>query len=534
MSLDTCLAPQGTKRGQPKTDFCIPPQGLAGGFLPTNLSNLEAWYDPTDISTITFASTSAWATSTAYAYRDHRTEGGLDYICLEAHTSGTFATDLANGLWRRGGRVSQIDDKSGNANHAVQTTASAQPYYGLELVNGKNVLTLNAGQWLNVSYASGLNPTTLSLFTLSRVRGTGNQGIFSNTPLGNNGGGVTNYYNGSTKLGILISDGAADSFDVAPYHDTVPNQWLLFAWTHDDTLGEGYIDQTSYDTSTKDVTYDTNNDLRIGATYSNSGTNLLNGDIEKIILYSDKKNSSDRTSVTDYAKTNIDTWTGSPDSVPGLIAWYDADDSDSIQHGTGTNVSQWNDKSDQANHITQGTPANQPTEESAVQNGKNVVRFNGTSDLLRRTSWTGGEIDSPNTIFVVVKPDTDTGDHRTIVDGGENDSNTRNLIRNETGTGDYQIFAGTILDSGVAADSSFVLLRAELNSTSGRLFRDGTQIGSTGDVGTRVMSGITLGAAYNDNDYSACDIAEVLVYDRQLSSYEITDIESYLTTKWGL
>lgn len=41
-----------------------------------------------------------WVTSTAYALDDGVSEGGAYYVCAEAHTSGTFATDLAAGKWQ--------------------------------------------------------------------------------------------------------------------------------------------------------------------------------------------------------------------------------------------------------------------------------------------------------------------------------------------------------------------------------------------------------------------------------------------------
>lgn len=43
--------------------------------------------------------TSAWVTSTAYVVGDAVTDSGTSYYCLEDHTSGTFATDLAAGKW---------------------------------------------------------------------------------------------------------------------------------------------------------------------------------------------------------------------------------------------------------------------------------------------------------------------------------------------------------------------------------------------------------------------------------------------------
>ncbi len=41
----------------------------------------------------------AWVTATSYAYKDLVAQTGNTYICVTAHTSGTFATDLAAGRW---------------------------------------------------------------------------------------------------------------------------------------------------------------------------------------------------------------------------------------------------------------------------------------------------------------------------------------------------------------------------------------------------------------------------------------------------
>lgn len=42
----------------------------------------------------------AWVTATAYAVDDFVGVGSSSYICIVAHTSGTFATDLAAGKWQ--------------------------------------------------------------------------------------------------------------------------------------------------------------------------------------------------------------------------------------------------------------------------------------------------------------------------------------------------------------------------------------------------------------------------------------------------
>jgi hypothetical protein len=60
-----------------------------GPFLPTN----------TVTTALITPSAVAWVTATAYKVDDAVTESGTNYRCLVAHTSGTFATDLASGYW---------------------------------------------------------------------------------------------------------------------------------------------------------------------------------------------------------------------------------------------------------------------------------------------------------------------------------------------------------------------------------------------------------------------------------------------------
>lgn len=45
------------------------------------------------------ATPTAWSSATAYAVGGHVSNGGVNYYCKTAHTSGTFATDLSAGKW---------------------------------------------------------------------------------------------------------------------------------------------------------------------------------------------------------------------------------------------------------------------------------------------------------------------------------------------------------------------------------------------------------------------------------------------------
>lgn len=50
-------------------------------------------------ATLLYSAPAAWLTATAYAVGDIRSNGGTNYYCTTAHTSGVFATDLAASKW---------------------------------------------------------------------------------------------------------------------------------------------------------------------------------------------------------------------------------------------------------------------------------------------------------------------------------------------------------------------------------------------------------------------------------------------------
>lgn len=83
------------------------------------------------------SSVSAWVTATAYVVGDLRSNGGTNYYCEVAHTSGVFATDLASGYW-----------------HALTGTIYEipSPYTAAELTNSDGTLALRYAQTGDVVY----------------------------------------------------------------------------------------------------------------------------------------------------------------------------------------------------------------------------------------------------------------------------------------------------------------------------------------------------------------------------------------------
>lgn len=221
--------------------------------------------------------------------------------------------------------------------------------------------------------------------------------------------------------------------------------------------------------------------------------------------------------------------------LPDLKLWLDASDVSTIIHVSG-NVSQWSDKSGEGNHLVQSTGSLQPITNATTQNGNNVIDFN--ADRLQITDFVGGALSQPNTIFVVYKYD-DLTDSARIFDGGQGGSERHTFTHLNVDPLSFdnslELQAGVILrtiDLGLM--TSFQLVRCVTNGSSSGIFKNGVSVISA-DAGSNPLDGFTVGATYQGSaPIDSGSIAEVLVYNRLLDGNEVTTIETYLNTKWGI
>lgn len=127
----------------------------------------------------------AWVTVTAYAVRDLVTQTGVTYICVAAHTSGVFATDLANKDWmvlqaaQSAASItnaptaplvstdvqSVVNELQTNITTEATSRASADTTHAA-LTSGTHGITA-AGAALNVGATAAAQRTTLGLGTMA-------------------------------------------------------------------------------------------------------------------------------------------------------------------------------------------------------------------------------------------------------------------------------------------------------------------------------------------------------------------------------
>lgn len=206
----------------------------------------------------------------------------------------------------------------------------------------------------------------------------------------------------------------------------------------------------------------------------------------------------------------------SPTDIAGLVLWVHGDTE------TAGALASWMDQSGNANHLTQAVGAAQPMVVASVIDGHNVVRFDGINDFLESPSVTL----SIRTEFFVIKKNGAAG-------------NSYHGIISQAMGDFYQLYVPSTFNSYIGVnrdhlttfDSSFTLIRRVISASSVNVFKNGVA-GTAGSHSGGSLSSLMYVGAFPGNGYSNADIAEIIIYNTDLSASDITDVEDYLNTKY--
>jgi len=239
-------------------------------------------------------------------------------------------------------------------------------------------------------------------------------------------------------------------------------------------------------------------------------------------------------------------WTPASATSSGGVTpehWYAGDKSnfqDSARNtaaaSDGDVVGSATDDTANADHVSQGTAANKPTLQTNELNGESVFRFDGTNDALQGAFTTGESISQPYTIFVVAVLDAsevNDNNYSVIIDG-DDVNNRAALYQDKNANPDcWTFYSGTIL-SGGASDSNWNIWTLVANGASSQFWANGVSEAS-GDAGAHALDGLKVGAQYSGIRYPLeGDVAEILIYNGNLSDADKNEIGQYLDDKYGI
>ena len=209
-------------------------------------------------------------------------------------------------------------------------------------------------------------------------------------------------------------------------------------------------------------------------------------------------------------------WT--PADLTGLVAWWDASDTATITHDDTGAVSAWADKSGNGYSLTQPTSTRRPTTGATSLNSLNVLTFDGGDDIISATLAQS----QPFTIATVWRDVP--GDARWY-------SSASNDVQYISWLG---IYAGTAVLNGPAYTPNTWAYSTHIFNGSSSVVRLNGTAGSTGNPGATAMSGSLWIGSRTGSFYLTGNVAEFIVAAGALTGSDLTDLETYLSDKWGL
>jgi hypothetical protein len=214
-----------------------------------------------------------------------------------------------------------------------------------------------------------------------------------------------------------------------------------------------------------------------------------------------------------------------------------------------TSVRIWKDKSINGYHAEQATSANRPTYRSNQIDSKATIQFDGTDDFLSLPSGALGILRNVAgaTVFVVYKASTDltlqSGIYFSTTSAGSIRLQLRKTALNVFATSGRRLDADTLetINSSTTNAGNYILqsVKVDYQNTSIQQFLNNTLDGqdltfqTSGNTSDTDSLNAILGAT-NSGSYLNGNIAEVIVFNRTLSTTEFTNVNKYLMAKWGL
>jgi hypothetical protein len=257
----------------------------------------------------------------------------------------------------------------------------------------------------------------------------------------------------------------------------------------------------------------------------------------------------------------------------GLQLWLDASDSATLFDATSGGslvaadggVARWEDKSGNGRHMTQGTAGSRPARKTAIQGGRDVLRFDGSNDFMSVASSTATFTflhATDSTIFLVLDQnksgyaplistfDTGTANVGMQLDTGNGsgtaDNVTHRVNRGVSGSNVvFQTTGNAFLGAGFNV-ISVVTQPANATAANRSSIRRNGGTAATGNAATGAPSSASsqynlslatdnyLGVGSGDATFSSMDIAELIIYNSALSDTDRAAVETYLLAKWGI
>ena len=212
----------------------------------------------------------------------------------------------------------------------------------------------------------------------------------------------------------------------------------------------------------------------------------------------------------------------------GLVMWMDAADDTTFSYSSGTTVSQWRDKSGFNYHMV---PVSAGPTRNAFLNSRKVIACTTSQQI-----WNSAInlVTSPYTIFGVTRL-TGTTNARVLTTQYVPSTGGNWLLGHWAGYVNQYYAEGWVSGPyGTSANTAWNIFMGDWSGSStdlANLYTNGTAIttNSNGASAGPIGLGINI-----NSETSTCEAAEIVVFNRVLSTAERRLVDTYLGQKWGI
>ena len=238
---------------------------------------------------------------------------------------------------------------------------------------------------------------------------------------------------------------------------------------------------------------------------------------------------------TDLA--NIALWL---DATSGL---YDATTGGAAVTANGAYIARWEDRSGNGRHFSQATVNSRPTLATAGLNSKATIFFDGTDDFLDATY---SRPYAAQTLFLVVRMDsakTQSGLFSESQSAASDQSLYLPAVAGTTSIGSTTDSSATRRSASAYTLATYYIATFTHSGATLANYLNGIAAVAESDSfpgGTYNVARARLGGRINSNGTNVAganlpgSIAEVIAYDRLLTTDERDTVHAYLSTKWGI
>jgi len=230
-----------------------------------------------------------------------------------------------------------------------------------------------------------------------------------------------------------------------------------------------------------------------------------------------------------------------PGAIPDLTFWWSASD---ILTSAGNIITRMREWTPWVSGVMASNSASNITIDAAMLNGLPLLKWPASSTAGTMSMFVPSPLHGASTFFTVIKPATAVAPGSQAIVGASGSGGISFYLNTASGgtalainktnvaiiaTASTSWTPGTAFQANVtynATTGAFAFRQARAAAGSGTTTTAAGNLSTTAFVGCDVSTSLGL--------LNTASLAEIIVYNRVLTGTEITNVENYLNTKWGV